>query len=303
MRLFCGLLSCALLALGPLSCGDSSVVPETTPPAEVVIELGTLGYNPLDTLRLYHPLCDYLSAQLREQRIRVEPACAVSVPHAIEMLREGSLDVVIDSPLILYHIARRVELDILLRRWKGGVANYHSVLVARNDSGISSLEQLKGRMVALEDSWSTSGYFLPAALLREAGLKLSQKSTPQEPVAADEVGTIFTLDEENIVVWVLTGRCAAGALSNLDFEEFRGAQAGEFKVLAESQVVPRHVVAFRKGLPAEIVETLCRQLVAMERSEEGLAVMEQFKKTTRFDRIENEAALRVRINTILDAVE
>lgn len=304
MRLSCLLrAACILLAALPLSCGDAPVPPEPAIQPEVVVELGTLGYNPLDTLRLFRPVCEYLSEELHAERIRVEPACAVSVPHAIEMLREGSLDVVIDSPLILYHIARRVELDIRLRRWKGGVASYRSLLVARKDSGISALEQLKGRMVAFEDPWSTSGYFLPAALLREAGLQLSTKTTPQEPVGADEVGTIFTLDEENIVVWVLTGRCAAGAVNNLDYEEFKGAQAAELKVLAESQTVPRQVVAFRRDLPDEVVDALVRALLAMENSEQGRAVLSAFKQTARFDAIEDEPQLRARVATILDAVE
>ena len=51
--------------------------------------------------------------------------------------------------------------EIILREWKKGVASYRSVIVARADSGITELADLRGGKVAFEDPTSTSGFFFP----------------------------------------------------------------------------------------------------------------------------------------------
>ncbi|WP_198369581.1 phosphate/phosphite/phosphonate ABC transporter substrate-binding protein [Roseomonas rosulenta] len=51
-----------------------------------------------------------------------------------------------------------------------GSVSYVSVLVVRADSGITSLEQMRGRSLAWADANSTSGYLIPRFQLRRAGI-------------------------------------------------------------------------------------------------------------------------------------
>lgn len=51
-----------------------------------------------------------------------------------------------------------------------GSISYVSVLVVRGDSGITSVEQLKGKSLAWADPNSTSGYLIPRHELREQGV-------------------------------------------------------------------------------------------------------------------------------------
>jgi phosphonate transport system substrate-binding protein len=53
---------------------------------------------------------------------------------------------------------------------KDGSISYISVMVARADSGITSLEQMRGRSLAWADPNSTSGYLIPRFELREGGI-------------------------------------------------------------------------------------------------------------------------------------
>jgi len=55
----------------------------------------------------------------------------------------------------------------------GSIA-YHSVLVTRKDSGITTLEQAKGKTLAWADPNSTSGYLIPRFELRAAGLGVEE---------------------------------------------------------------------------------------------------------------------------------
>ena len=49
---------------------------------------------------------------------------------------------------------------------------YISVMVVRADSGIKSLEDMKGHSLAWADPNSTSGYLIPSATLKAQGIKL-----------------------------------------------------------------------------------------------------------------------------------
>jgi len=100
-RLRSGLLAVLLLTV-PLSCGDSSgsgqgnVLPTPSPP--VAVQIGTLGYNPAKTVGTFAALVGHLNQTLAPEHVTVEAVCAISVANAIDMLRRGEIDVLIDQP-------------------------------------------------------------------------------------------------------------------------------------------------------------------------------------------------------------
>ena len=53
-----------------------------------------------------------------------------------------------------------------------GSTYYYSVMVVRADSGIKTLEDMKGHSLAWADPNSTSGYLIPSATLKAKGIKL-----------------------------------------------------------------------------------------------------------------------------------
>ncbi len=53
---------------------------------------------------------------------------------------------------------------------KDGSISYRSVLVVRADSGIGSLEEMRGKSLAWADPNSTSGYLIPRSELKKAGI-------------------------------------------------------------------------------------------------------------------------------------
>lgn len=56
---------------------------------------------------------------------------------------------------------------------KDGTVFYISVMVTRKDSGITSIEQMKGHSLAWADPNSASGYLIPSASLKAAGIDLT----------------------------------------------------------------------------------------------------------------------------------
>lgn len=62
---------------------------------------------------------------------------------------------------------------LVVPREKDGSISYVSVMITRRDSGITSLEQMKGHSLAWADPNSTSGYLVPRSELRGAGLDIN----------------------------------------------------------------------------------------------------------------------------------
>lgn len=54
-----------------------------------------------------------------------------------------------------------------------GSISYVAVMVVRADSGITSLDQMRGRSLAWADANSTSGYLVPRSELRGAGMDIN----------------------------------------------------------------------------------------------------------------------------------
>jgi phosphonate transport system substrate-binding protein len=62
---------------------------------------------------------------------------------------------------------------VIVPQEKDGTTFYYSVMVTRADSGITSLEQLRGHSLAFADPNSTSGYLIPSSTLKTMGIDLA----------------------------------------------------------------------------------------------------------------------------------
>jgi phosphonate transport system substrate-binding protein len=171
----------------------------------------------------------------------------------------------------------------VLRRWKKGVAEYHSVIYARRDSGVESVKDLQGKMIGFEESFSTSGYFLPKNSLLSSGLKLKEYKDPRASVKPDEVGYVFAREDENAMTWVLRGKIVAAATGSTELDKLAGKDLANLKVIHQTVSVPRHIVSFRKDLDEKLAQKLREIMIGMEHSEEGKAVLAKWSNTTRFD--------------------
>jgi phosphonate transport system substrate-binding protein len=199
-------------------------------------------------------------------------------------MNKKEIDFYMESPYPTFLINEQTGGKVLLRRWKGGISEYRSLLLTSRESNITHLEDLLGKVIAFEDPGSTSGYFLPKAFLLSRGFTLTEKSSFDAPVSPQGIGYLFAEGaEENIVYWVLLRKVAAGALSNGDFDKLDEKRKAEMVILAETETVPRHLLSVRKDLDPAIVNRLKEILLSMHQDEEGQKVLKKADKTSKFD--------------------
>jgi len=185
---------------------------------------------------------------------------------------------------------------LLLRRWKGGMAEYHAAIFTTKNGGTKRLEDLQGKIIAFEDSESTSGYFLPKLYLTKKGFKLLHKTQNDAKVSSGEIGYIFAGSQEKLVDSVLTKKVAAGAFSNDDHAALDDSKRSQITVLAETASFPRHLVSIRKDLAPELAKGLEKALLSMHQDPAGQSILQKADGTTKFDALPGgELAVRQRL--------
>ncbi len=274
-RMFRSFALCMIMLLCVVTARAASMPP---------LVIGSVSDKPGNEIKKFQPLADYLARHLAEFGVdKGVVKVARGTSEMAHLLGSGQVDVYIDSPFPIIVVGRLADSRILLRRWKKGRAEYHSVVFVRNDSPIQTVNDLLGKLIAFEEPYSTTGYFLPKTSLLLAGLRLRDQSVTSEPVKRDETGYTFSLDDENTVMWVLRGKVSAGATDDASFAKLPPSRRDDLRVMHRTMVVPRHLVSVRKGLDERLVKRMKEVLMAMEHSEEGKQVLQKFEMTTRFD--------------------
>ncbi|MGK7917144.1 MAG: phosphate/phosphite/phosphonate ABC transporter substrate-binding protein [Prochloraceae cyanobacterium] len=256
----------------------------TNPQVTKVIVLSDISSNPGKKIRRFQPLADYLAANLSQfeigtGQVKVAPDLATMV----QWLKEGKVDLYFDSPYPAMRAIDASGAQPILRRWKGGDADYYTVIFTLKSSGISSVSELKGKMMALDHRFSTSGYMLPVTYLLKAGLNLREKNSASATVAAEEVGYVFSDEDENSIEWVISKKVAAGAVDSKTFAGISEEVRSQTTILAQTEKVARNVVMVRSDMEPELLEAIKTLLIGMDKTAEGQEILKQFANTAKFD--------------------
>lgn len=208
---------------------------------------------------------------------------APTVLQLANLLEGKKVDFYMESPYPTYLINGKGSGRLLLRRWKGGMAEYRSILFVARGSETARIEDLRGKMIAFEDPGSTSAYFLPKVFLLRKGFKLAEKPGFDAKVAPTEIGYIFCYSAGKIIDLVLSNKVAAGALSNDDYERLGEKERADLTIIAETDMFPRHLVSVRKDLHPPVVTRLKNILLSMHEDDEGRKILQRTDNTTKFD--------------------
>ncbi|APE44501.1 phosphonate ABC transporter substrate-binding protein [Sulfitobacter alexandrii] len=219
------------------------------------------GENAQDRLNSYQCLADYTSEELGVETKLFAPADYNGV---IQGLLGGTLDmawmgasgyaaVYIQDPEAVEPVLVKINLD--------GSYGYHSIGFARKDSGITSLEDMQGKVFGFGDPNSTSGYLIPSIEIPQAGEGITMNS-------GDYFGEVkFTGGHEQTIVAVANGDIDGGvtwADGQGNWED--GYNSGALRKAVDaglvdmndlveiwrSKPIPEGPVVLRKDLPQEV---------------------------------------------------
>ncbi len=252
------------------------------------IKIGSVTVeNQAATVTRYKPFVEYMEKKLG---VKVEIFTASDYAGIVQALSGGQIHLArlggaayaagfIDSEGGIEPLVMNVEPN--------GGKGYHSVLIVKADSPYKSIEDLKGKSLAWADANSTSGYLVPNAALRDAGVD------PQKHFSR----TVFSGGHEQSVLGVLKGNFDSAFTWTSP-----GHQSGQFRIMMdrgmlklddirivwESPLIANPLWAVSKSIPADMRKDLLDMFVNLAKDDMAMAEAAAQGKTSGFEPVGHE---------------
>ncbi len=190
--------------------------------AQAEIRFGVIPLVDQATMeKRFQPLADYLTVRMGET---VTLRIGNDYTEIEQALAQGKIDMAFLGPVGAVHVSSANEnVFPLVKVLNNGSGFYKSYIVVLKTSPLTTLSQLKGKVMAFGDKGSTSSYLIPKFLLAEAGIQLS------------DLGKILmTGSHANVIRAVLNGQAEAGGVK----ESLALKNKDKLKFLAISGPIP-----------------------------------------------------------------
>jgi len=215
----------------------------------------------------FEPLMTYLSDALGQ---KVVLYVARDYGDLRTQMEAGAVDIGSFSPFAYVDAARGGRIRIIAQSILEGSATYRGIIVARKDSGLKTVADLKGKRFAFVDPKSASGYLYPRAMLLERGI---------EPATYFKT-TTFAGSQDKVIAAVLAGQADAGSIYEgaLGVAQRSGVLVENLVTIISTEPIPHDAIAVRLGLDDALVKRIQLALINLDQSEAGRRVIAHSKK-------------------------
>lgn len=196
--------------------------------AQAEVRLGILPrLSAVELYDMFSPLALYLSKETGEKVSLVIPRDFDAFKAAA---RAGQIDVGFANPLIYVQLKKELRLDplALASETKAG-PRFRGVIIARKDSTIRSIGDLKGKRLMFVEKGSAAGYIFQMLILSSAGLDVKK----------DFIMLPFAKKHDVVVMAVINGAADAGGLREDDLEKTKGTvDLSQLRIVAYTDYYP-----------------------------------------------------------------
>lgn len=182
------------------------------------------------------PLVDILQKQLG---MEVQPFVATDYTGIVEALRSNKLDVAFLTPASYVLAKSEANVRVVLKSERKGSAYYYAAIITRADSGIKTLEDLRGKTFAFGDPLSTSANVFPRKMFHEHGIDPTR----------DFRQILYSGGHDATVLAVLNGKVDAGATYANSPDSQDTAWVRYLKTPEEIKKI--RAIAFSEPIPAD----------------------------------------------------
>lgn len=233
------------------ACSDESAKADSSSPNKLTVAL-VPSEDALKMVEGFEPIRLHLEKQTGK---KVEVIKSTSYAAVIEGLKGEKVDIAWLGPLSYNLAKRQAEIEPLAIGddiEKG--PTYRSLLLVRADSPYKSLNDLKGKKLAMVDPGSTSGFLVPTTLIiKETGQK------PEEFFS----DVAFAGSHDASLLQLKAGSVEAAAVQDITFDDY--AKAGkidkaQFRIIVTSDPLPGSPLVLRAGLDPKL-KTAVREAI------------------------------------------
>lgn len=225
------------------------------------LKMAFISYaNPQKVARDIGPIVKYLEPLVG---LPIKGFVTLDYGSAIEAMRGEQADLAFVDPLAFMMAHEQIGAKpLLLEIYYSGKPAYHSSIWVREDSGIRSLAELRGKTIAFADQVDMSGHLLPREIFVRKGL-----ITGRKPEGGFFQQVYFAGGDEQAIRAVLNKFVDAAGVSQYAYLLLRPDERAHVATIANSIDSPSHLVMARKGLSDQVSERIKQALLALDYSD------------------------------------
>ncbi len=249
-------LSLLLCIVQPTLAGETTKTPDN-------LTLTFLPYlTATELMQKYTPLATYLGKAIG---IPVTLKISKDYVEHTQQAGEDQLDIAFLGGIPYVKMVAKYGKKRLLARYEmNGNPTFQGFIIVAKNSPLKNLSELAGKRVAFGDPNSTLSTLVPRYMLAKAGVTLDKLS-----------GYDFLKNQQNVVLGVLFGDYAAGAVAQEVFDE---SKARGLRALATSPDISTHVFIASNKLPDDLVAKLQKALYDLKTQSDGKAILSAIGK-------------------------
>lgn len=222
-------------------------------------------------------------AEILTQEIGVDVVTYISTSYngLIEAMGKGKVDIGMFGPFGMVLAEDRYQVEIIVNTVRYGSNEYRAQFNVRTESGIETLEDLKGKTIAFVDAASASGYLFPYVYLK------------------NQVG----IDPEKDITYIFAGGHDAGVLSvyngdvdcSLSFTDARKSIRDEYPdvmekltVIGYTDYIPNDGVVVRKELDDALIAKIQAAFLSIGETDEEVKILDDIFNASGFAETNSE---------------
>ena len=206
-------------------------------------------------------LSSYLEKKLG---VKVNLQTAGDYAGVITAMQHNHVQIAYFGPESYVQAQKRANAEILAVEIgeETGLPGYYGMIITKKDSGLNTLEDIKGKKWAFTSSNSTSGTLVPTVMFYKKNIK------PEEYFSK----VLYSGGHEASILSVKAGNVDAASTNNLDFNRGLGRNwsKDDFNIIWQSELIPGSPVTARADLPASFKKAVKDALLSYD-DKEGLS--------------------------------
>lgn len=208
-------------------------------------------YSSEEINRRISPLADYLA---QKTGVPIEAVITSDFSQYEKRLKSGSIQMGYENPYVYTLVSGTHEAVAMAEKGKDR-DKFRGIIIARQDSGISELEDLRGKTIGIVGFTSAGGYLSQKLSLSEIGIDVANECTVSEAVDNKQ---------ENVILSVYTGEVDAGFIRESALHQVDNyIPAAQIKVVAASAWLPNWAFSVDRGLPENLKRNIQAALLEL----------------------------------------
>lgn len=256
---------------------DKDSANNTSPYKDLDLRLGRIPYTNSSQMLVQHQaFMKYLAEKIGVKSVRLQTAPDYS--SILKKLVAGDIDIAWLASLSAVEARNNPEVELLCKPVRYGTTSYRGIVLARQDSGIRTLRDLKNKKFAWVDKESASAYLFPKAMMLEANIDPDR-----------DFAEVDTLGKHDAVVYnVLLGKYDAGACYDDARNTLRDkSKKDELIILATTQDISNEPLVCRKSLPQDLRERIKAVLLELNnKTPEGREILKDLADVQGFVKVD-----------------